>query len=107
MIELLNEALATELVCVLRYRHDYFMARGIQSKVGRRRSSSSTRTRSWSTPTSIAERIVQLGGEPDFNPDELTARSHAEYRIGKTLQEADMCARTWSPSASRSTAIAR
>jgi len=36
----------------------------------------------------IAERIVQLGGEPNFNPDELSRRSHAEYRIGKTLQEA-------------------
>lgn len=87
VLELLNEALATELVCVLRYRHDYFMARGIHSQAvaGEFLEHANAEL---AHADQIAERIVQLGGEPRFNPDELTSRSHAEYRIGKTLQEA-------------------
>ena len=87
VIELLNEALSTELVCVLRYRHDYYMARGIHSNaVATEFLEHSNEEQAHADQ--IAERIVQLGGEPDFNPDTLTKRSHAEYRIGKTLQEA-------------------
>ena len=87
VLEMLNEALATELVCVLRYRHDYFMARGLESK------SAATEfmehaTEELAHADQLAERIVQLGGEPKFDPNGLTERSHSEYRIGRTLQEA-------------------
>jgi bacterioferritin len=87
VIEMLNEALATELVCVLRYRHDYFMARGVDSK-GAMTEFMEHATEELEHADLIAERIVQLGGEPRFNPDELTGRSHSEYRTGRTLQEA-------------------
>ena len=87
VLELLNEALATELVCVLRYRHDYFMARGLDSKNAADEFLEHA-TQELEHADRIAERIVQLGGEPNFAPDELTGRSHAEYRVGKTLDEA-------------------
>ena len=84
VLKLLNEALATEIVCVLRYRRHYFMARGIHSKgVGEEFLSHSNEELGHADQ--IAERIVQLGGEPDFAPDSLTGRSHAEYVAGKTL----------------------
>jgi len=86
VIELLNEALATELVCVLRYRHDYFMARGLDSK-GAAEEFLEHATEELQHADQIAERIVQLGGEPDLDPSGLKGRSHAEYRIGKTVQE--------------------
>ena len=87
VVELLNEALATELVCVMRYRHDYFMARGIHSHAVATEFLEHA-NEELAHADLIAERIVQLGGEPDFNPNAITGRSHAEYRIGKTLQEA-------------------
>jgi bacterioferritin len=87
VLQLLNEALATELVCVLRYRHDYYMARGIHSQAVATEFLEHS-TQEMEHADRIAERIVQLGGEPDFNPDALTGRSHAEYRIGRTLQDA-------------------
>jgi bacterioferritin len=87
VLQLLNEALATELVCVLRYRHDYFMARGLESKAAAGEFLEHA-TEELEHADQIAERIVQLGGEPNFAPDELTSRSHSEYRVGKTLQEA-------------------
>ena len=87
VIELLNEALATEVVCVLRYRHDHFMAKGFASKAAADEFLEHSNEEQ-EHADAIAERIVQLGGEPNLNPDELTKRSHAEYRIGKTLQEA-------------------
>jgi bacterioferritin len=87
VLEMLNEALATELVCVLRYRHDHFMARGFGSKVVADEFMEHA-TEELGHADEIAERIVQLGGEPRFNPNELTQRSHSEYRVGKTLQEA-------------------
>ena len=84
VLKLLNEALATEIVCVLRYRRHYFMARGIHSKgVGEEFLAHSNEELGHADQ--IAERIVQLGGEPDFAPDSLTGRSHAEYVAGKTL----------------------
>ena len=86
VIKLLNEALATELVCVLRYRLHHFMARGINSKsVAAEFLAHSIEEQSHADQ--IAARIVQLGGEPDFSPDTLTARSHAEYSKGETLTE--------------------
>jgi bacterioferritin len=87
VLEMLNEALATELVCVLRYRHDHFMARGFGSKNAADEFMEHA-TEELQHADQIAERIVQLGGEPRYNPTELTQRSHSEYRVGKTLQEA-------------------
>lgn len=87
ILELLNEALATELVCVLRYRHDHYMARGIESKAAAAEFLEHA-NEELGHADRLAERIVQLGGEPNFDPNSLTQRSHAEYRIGKTIQEA-------------------
>jgi len=84
VLRLLNEALATEIVCVLRYRRHYFMARGIHSK-GIAEEFLAHSNEELGHADQIAERIVQLGGEPDFAPDSLTGRSHAEYVAGKTL----------------------
>ena len=86
VVELLNEALATELVCVMRYRHNYFVARGLKAKVAAAEFLEHA-NEELAHADSLCERIVQLGGEPDLNPDTLTRRSHAEYRIGKTLAE--------------------
>lgn len=84
VVKLLNDALATEIVCVLRYRRHYFMARGIDSQ------SVATEFLAHSNEEQghadqIAERIVQLGGEPDFSPGSLAGRSHAEYVAGNSL----------------------
>jgi bacterioferritin len=87
VIELLNEALATELVCVLRYRHDYFVARGIHSHAVATEFLAHSNEELVHADR-IAERIVQLGGEPHLDPSGLAERSHSEYRIGKTLAEA-------------------
>jgi bacterioferritin len=86
VLQLLNEALATELVCVLRYRHNYYMARGPESKNAADEFLEHA-TEELQHADQIAERIVQLGGEPDLDPSSLKGRSHAEYRIGKTVQE--------------------
>jgi bacterioferritin len=84
VLQLLNDALATELVCVLRYRRHHFMARGIHSQsVAQEFLEHSNEEQAHADM--LAERIVQLGGAPDFAPDGLTARSHAEYVEGKTL----------------------
>jgi bacterioferritin len=84
VLKLLNEALATEIVCVLRYRRHYFMAGGIHSK-GIADEFMAHSNEELGHADQIAERIVQLGGEPDLAPDSLTSRSHAEYVAGKTL----------------------
>jgi bacterioferritin len=86
VIELLNEALATELVCVMRYRHDYFVARGLRAKIAAEEFLEHA-NQELEHADQLCERIIQLGGEPDLNPDTLTKRSHAEYRLGKTLPE--------------------
>ena len=86
VVQLLNEALATEVVCVLRYRHNYFVARGLKAKVAAAEFLEHA-NEELAHADSLCERIVQLGGEPDLNPETLTGRSHAEYRIGKTLVE--------------------
>ena len=82
--KLLNEALATELVCVLRYRRHYFMARGLVGAPVAQEFLAHA-TEELGHADEIAERIVQLGGAPDFNPQSLTGRSHAEYVEGVTL----------------------
>ncbi len=84
VLKLLNEALATEIVCVLRYRRHHFMASGIHSKsVGAEFLVHSNEEQGHADL--LAERIVQLGGEPDFSPDHLSKRSHAEYVAGDSL----------------------
>ncbi len=84
VLNLLNEALATEIVCVLRYRRHYFMARGIHSKSIADEFLVHS-NEELGHADRIAERIVQLGGEPDLAPDGLSGRSHAEYIAGKSL----------------------
>jgi len=78
VLKLLNEALATEIVCTLRYRRHYFMAKGIHSQ-GVAEEFLAHSNDEQGHADRIAERIVQLGGEPNFSPDGLTGRSHAEY----------------------------
>jgi len=84
VVEVLNEALATELVCVLRYKRHYFMAEGINSaSVAAEFLQHATEEQAHADQ--IAARIVQLQGEPDFNPATLQMRSHAEYQPGTDL----------------------
>jgi bacterioferritin len=84
VLKLLNDSLATELVCVLRYRRHHFMARGIHSQsVAQEFLDHSNEEQGHADQ--IAERMVQLGGAPDFAPDGLTKRSHAEYVAGDSL----------------------
>lgn len=84
VIELLNDALATEIVCTLRYRRHHFMAKGIHSK-GVADEFLRHANEEQQHADQIAERIVQLGGEPNFSPQGLLTRSHAEYVEGDTL----------------------
>jgi bacterioferritin len=84
VLKLLNEALATEIVCMLRYRRHHFMAKGIESK-GIAQEFLVHANEEQRHADLLAARIVQLGGEPDFSPDSLTSRSHAEYVEGGSL----------------------
>ncbi|MCU0760655.1 MAG: bacterioferritin [Steroidobacteraceae bacterium] len=84
VVKLLNEALATEIVCTLRYRRHYFMARGIHAATVAEEFREHA-AEELGHADQIAERIVQLGGEPDFSPMTLLARSHAEYVEGGSL----------------------
>src|SRR5215467_11987180 len=84
VIKLLNEALATEIVCVLRYRRHYFMAAGINAEsVAAEFLQHSNEEQGHADQ--ISQRIVQLKGEPNLNPDGLLTRSHAEYVEGTSL----------------------
>ncbi|RZI82193.1 MAG: bacterioferritin [Rubrivivax sp.] len=84
VVSLLNAALATELVCVLRYRRHYYMAKGIKARFPAEEFLEHA-IEEQGHADRLAERIVQLGGEPDFNPDTLSARSHAQYHDGTVL----------------------
>ena len=84
VVKLLNEALATEIVCVLRYKRHYFMASGIHAE-GVAAEFLEHANDEQGHADSIAQRIVQLKGEPNFNPEGLLTRSHAEYVEGTTL----------------------
>jgi len=78
IIKLLNDALATELVCVLRYKRHHYTAKGLSSpKIAEEFMVHAQEETAHADE--IAERIVQLGGEPDFAPNGLTERSHADY----------------------------
>jgi bacterioferritin len=84
VIKVLNEVLATELVCVLRYRRHYYMATGINSEGVRaeflKHANEEQEHADW-----IATRITQLNGAPNFNPEGLLTRSHSEYAEGSDL----------------------
>jgi bacterioferritin len=84
VLQLLNDSLATELVCVLRYRRHHFMASGIHSQ-GVAQEFLVHSNEEQGHADEIARRIVQLGGAPDFAPSGLAARSHAEYVEGNSL----------------------
>lgn len=86
VLRLLNESLATELVCTLRYKRHYFMAKGVKAQVAAEEFLEHAQQES-SHADKLAERIVQLGGEPEFNPDTLSKNSHAQYVAGNTLKE--------------------
>lgn len=85
-VNVLNQALATEIVCVLRYKRHYYMSRGIYKDAVAEEFLQHANDEQGHADT-IAERITQLGGEPDFNPDGLSARSHSEYREGDSMVE--------------------
>ena len=84
VVKLLNEALATELVCVLRYKRHYFMAQGIDSDAIAAEFLQHANEEQGHADE-IAARIVQLGGEPNFSPEGLLGRSHSEYVEGSGL----------------------
>src|SRR5712671_5666657 len=84
VVKLLNEALATEIVCVLRYKRHYFMASGINAE-GVAAEFLQHANEEQGHADLIAQRIVQLGGAPNFSPEGLLSRSHAEYVEGDTL----------------------
>jgi len=86
VIAVLNEALATEIVCVLRYKRHYYMASGLSSR------SAATEFLQHATEEQghadrLAARITQLRGEPNFDPDGLATRSHSEYVEGDSVED--------------------
>ena len=86
VVSLLNDALATELVCVLRYRRHHFMATGLNAEPAAAEFLEHANEEQGHADA-LAARIVQLGGEPDFSPDKLASRSHSEYVAGESLYE--------------------
>ena len=84
VVKILNEALATELVCVLRYKRHYYTAEGLDAQGAQQEFLEHAREEQLHADQ-IADRITQLGGEPDFNPEGLAIRSHAEYKEGEDL----------------------
>ena len=86
VLRVLNEALATEIVCVLRYKRHHYMAKGIHSQAVAEEFLEHAAEEQEHADL-IAERITQLDGEPNFNPDGLLTRSHSEYVEGETLVE--------------------
>jgi bacterioferritin len=85
-IGILNEALATEIVCVLRYMHHYFMATGVHGTAAREEFKEHADAEREHADM-LAERIQQLGGKPDFNPKSLLERSASQYVEGETLAD--------------------
>lgn len=84
VVKILNEALATEIVCVLRYKRHFYMASGINAQSVAQEFLQHANEEQLHADQ-IAQRIVQLGGEPNFSPDGLASRSHSEYAEGKDL----------------------
>ena len=86
VLRLLNEALATEIVCVLRYKRHYFAASGIHSQAVKAEFLEHA-DQELAHADTLAQRIVELGGMPNFSPVGILDRSHAEYTEGTTLYE--------------------
>mgnify|MGYP006369913551 FL=1 len=86
VIKLLNEALATEIVCVLRYRRHYFTAEGMNAESVKSEFLAHAGEEQ-AHADQLAERIVQLGGEPNLSPEGLADRSHSEYIEGENLED--------------------
>jgi bacterioferritin len=86
VLAMLNGALATELICVLRYKRHYFMADGIHASAVAAEFLEHANEEAGHADQ-LAKRIVQLGGAPNFSPIGLADRSHAEYVEGSTLEE--------------------
>ena len=84
--KVLNDVLATEIVCVLRYKRHYYMAQGISSDSVKaeflQHANEEQQHADW-----VAERITQIGGEPNFSPEGLATRSHSEYKPGNSLTD--------------------
>ena len=93
VVKLLNQALATEIVCVLRYKRHYYMATGINAPQAQQEFLQHANDEQMHADQ-IAARIVQLGGEPNFSPEGLASRSHAEYVEGESLPKRNT-RRTW------------
>jgi len=86
VIRILNEALATEIVCVLRYKSHYFMAKGIHAQAVAAEFLEHANEEQGHADQ-IAERINQLGGAPNLSPEGMLTRSHSEYQQGDTLED--------------------
>lgn len=86
VVRVLNEVLATEIVCVLRYSNHYYMARGMHSESVAKEFREHARDEQ-DHADRVAERITQLGGDPNLDPEGLHLRSHAEYRVAGSLGE--------------------
>ena len=86
VLAVLNDVLATEIVCVLRYKRHFFMARGINADSIKaeflQHANEEQQHADW-----VAERITQLNGEPNFNPEGMASRSHSQYQEGSSLIE--------------------
>ncbi|MDQ6684840.1 MAG: ferritin-like domain-containing protein [Pseudomonadota bacterium] len=85
IVKLLNDSLATELVCILRYKRHHYTAKGLASSAIAEEFMTHALEETQHADK-LAERIVQLGGEPDFSPDSLTKRSHADYDASTDLK---------------------
>lgn len=86
VVEVLNEVLATEVVCTLRYRNHYFMAQGIHSQAVANEFLEHANDEQQHADM-VAKRITELNGKPNFNPDGLATRSHAEYADPDRLED--------------------
>lgn len=86
VVKVLNDALATEIVCVLRYKRHYFMAKGIHAESVKKEFLEHAQEEQ-EHADQLAERIVQLGGEPDLNPEGLLSRSHSQYDESDSIRQ--------------------
>jgi bacterioferritin len=86
VIDVLNEALATEIVCTLRYKNHYYMAQGIHGQTVAAEFLEHAQQEE-AHANAIAKRITELNGRPNFNPDGLSTRSHAEYQESDSLED--------------------
>lgn len=86
VVAVLNEVLATEIVCTLRYKHHYYMAKGIHAKPVADEFLEHAKEEEGHADQ-VAKRITELGGKPNYNPEGLATRSHAQYVEGDSLED--------------------